>query len=348
MNIQYRGAGRTSLYSRAYRVLRLLQSSATLEIVRRCAFRCEHWLRKGSVTQRPYQEPGPSLSEADLAARNAFFQVLLHQDDVARSQEAEADRILAACVVWYGKFLECRFRGAWTTVTREALRNLDPRCNVPQPGEIGTVYGFMSVVARLLLEVGHRGLAISDISDQAANIRLFKDQKDAERAIPNQLVFAAVGWLSESPGSFSYLAKSNASFLVAMLYDPEPIQRPGQLKVRQVIGSMPRPRARTRPGRTFIRYVQEGFDGFDQPLFVYLRKFGHLIPEIGVIPKVNELIIVSHVCFAMLDKVADVKIEWVNSLSLHLEFDNVRRVLKIFRFPSFCVLMYRDQTSISK
>jgi hypothetical protein len=194
-------------------VLRLLQSSTTLEIVRRCSFRCEHWLRKGSVTQRPYQEPGPSLCEADLAARSAFFQVLLHQDDVARSQEEEADRILAACVVWYGKFLECRFRGAWTTVTREALKNLDHRCNVPQPGEIGTVYGFMSVVAKLLLEVGHRGLAISDISDRASNLRLFKDQKDAERAIPNQLVFAAVGWLSESPESFSYLAKSNASFL---------------------------------------------------------------------------------------------------------------------------------------
>jgi len=133
-----------------------------------------------------------------------------------------------------------------------------------------------------------------------------------------------------------------------MLYDPEPIQRPGQLRVRQATGSMGPRRARTRPGRTFIRYVQEGFDGFDQPLFVYLRKFGHLIPEVGAFPKVPELISVSHVCFSILDKVADVKIEWVNSLSLHLEFDNVRRVLKIFRFPSFCMLMYRNQTSISK
>jgi len=136
-----------------------------------------------------------------------------------------------------------------------------------------------------------------------------------------------------------------------MLYDPEPIQLPGQLKVRQAKFSMARPRARTRPGRTFIRYVEaipEGYEGFDQPLFLLLNKFGRLIPEVGTFPQVPELISVSHVCFAMLDKVAEVKIEWVNSLSLHLEFDNVQRILKIFRFPSFCMLMYRDQTSISK
>ena len=133
-----------------------------------------------------------------------------------------------------------------------------------------------------------------------------------------------------------------------MLYDPEPKQRPGQFKIRKAVGSIARPRARTRPGRTFTHYVRHGFDNFDQPLFIYFRKFGHLIPEIGTFPKVPELITVSHVCFSMLDKVAEVKIEWVNSLSLHLEFDNVRRVLKIFRFPSYCLLMYRDMTFISK
>jgi len=47
-----------------------------------------------------------------------------------------------------------------------------------------------------------------------------------------------------------------------------------------------------------------------------------------------------------LDKVADVKVEWVNSLSLHLEFDNVRRRLKVFRFPSFCRLMYSQETTL--
>jgi hypothetical protein len=129
-----------------------------------------------------------------------------------------------------------------------------------------------------------------------------------------------------------------------MLYDPEPTQPPGQLKVRRAMGSMGRARARAHQDHTFIHYVE----AVDQPLYIILRKFGRLIPEIGAFPEQPELIAVSHVCFAMLDKVAEIQIEWVNSLSLHLEFDNVRRVLKIFRFPSFCMLMYREQTSISK
>jgi hypothetical protein len=168
-----------------------------------CQFRQKISAKKGSVTHRSGQEPGPSLAEADIAARNAFFKVILHQDDAQLSTEEEAKLLSAACVEWYGKFLECRFRGAWTMVLREALRNLKPRFNEPQLGEIGTVYNFMSVVAKLLLEDGRKGLAISEISDEAGNLRMFKeDETDVERKIPNQLVFAAVGWLSKSPESF--------------------------------------------------------------------------------------------------------------------------------------------------
>lgn len=134
-----------------------------------------------------------------------------------------------------------------------------------------------------------------------------------------------------------------------MLYDPQPAQPPGELEIRKSMGSIPRQRMRLRSSRTFTSYRQQGFDGIDQPLFIFLRKFGSLIPEPGAgLAGAPELITVSYVCFAMLDKVADVKIEWVNSLSLHLEFDNVQRVLKVFRFPSFCMLMYRDPTFISK
>jgi hypothetical protein len=134
-----------------------------------------------------------------------------------------------------------------------------------------------------------------------------------------------------------------------MLFDPQPAQPRGELGIRRSVGSIPHQRMRLRFGRTFTSYRQQGFDGVDQPLFIFLRKFGRLIPEPGAdLAEAPELITVSYVCFAMLDKVADVRIEWVNSLSLHLEFDNVQRVLRVFRFPSFCMLMYRYPTFISK
>lgn len=100
-----------------------------------------------------------------------------------------------------------------------------------------------------------------------------------------------------------------------MLYDPEPAQRPGQLSIRKATGSMPRPRARTRPDRIFARYSQDIEDRNDQPLYISFRKFDHLIPEIGTYPKQSELITVSHVCFSILDKVADINIKGVNALS---------------------------------
>jgi hypothetical protein len=231
-------------------------------------------------------------------------------------------------------------------MTREALRNLWNLSNEPRPDETSVVYRFMSAVAKSLLEV--RGLAMVEIVDEVANLHLLKDQNDEERAIPNQLVFAAVGWLSKSAESF-YSVAAKLIITIAMLYDPEPTQPPGELVIRRSTGSIPRQRVMLRSGHTFTSYRQRDFEFFDEPMFIFLRRFGHLIPETGAGPVgANELITVSYVCFSMLDKVADVKIEWVNSLSLHLEFDNVRRILKIFRFPSFCMLMYREGTVISK
>jgi len=113
-------------------------------------------------------------------------------------------------MIWYSKFLEARFKRSWTAVTREALKYLGPTFNEPQPDEIGRVYNYMSVVAKLLLEKGRRELALVDITDEADNLHLIKDQRDGGRAIPDQLAFAAVGWLSKSVGSFSPLTMSNA------------------------------------------------------------------------------------------------------------------------------------------
>jgi len=249
-------------------------------------------------------------------------------------------------VAWYAKFLECRFRGAWTTSIREALRHVGNFTNEPLPDEIGVVYGFMSIVAKSLLESRH--LSMIDIVDEAYNLRLLKDQIDGRREIPNQLVFAAVGWLSKST-HFLTTDQTDQISMLAMLYDPQPIQPPGELVIRKPEGFLPRSRRRLRFSSTINSYREQGFEAFDQPLYLFLRKFGRLIPEPLVgLEGVHELITVSYVCFAMLDKIADVKIEWVNSLCLHLEFDNVRRILKIFRFPSFCMLMYRDVTFISK
>jgi hypothetical protein len=116
-----------------------------------------------------------SPSGADCAARDEFFEILLSQDG-APLPLAAADSLLKSCVVWYAKFLECRFKGAWTSTTREALKGLWDLSNEPRPNEIGVVYRFMAVVAKGFLESG-QGLAMIDIADELGNQGLLKDQK---------------------------------------------------------------------------------------------------------------------------------------------------------------------------
>jgi hypothetical protein len=52
--------------------------------------------------------------------------------------------------------------------------------------------------------------------------------------------------------------------------------------------------------------------------------------------------IASYISFHSLHQVLNVKVEWVDVLNQHLEFDHRNAVLRIFRFPSMCRLMYRD------
>jgi hypothetical protein len=112
-------------------------------------------------------------------------------------------------------------------------------------------------------------------------------------------------------------------------------------------------RLRHRRRETFISY-QQSLDNVDQPLRVLLQTFGKIVPTASVSRGLETVGITANpydpvielplICFHTLHRVAGIKIEWVDSLSLHLEFDSYTKVLKIFRFPSFCLIMARNQT----
>jgi hypothetical protein len=106
------------------------------------------------------------------------------------------------------------------------------------------------------------------------------------------------------------------------------------------------------------RRIIKPFLDIDQPLRVMLNRY-KVIPirsrddmnrDGWEITEPSESILVSFVCFQSLQNVASIEIEWVDELSLHLEFNRVARRLKIFRFPSFCRLMYSssDRSIVSR
>lgn len=57
----------------------------------------------------------------------------------------------------------------------------------------------------------------------------------------------------------------------------------------------------------------------------------------------SKLIYHELVCYGAVRLTAGLEIEWVDSLSLHLDLDASRRTLKLFRFPSYCRMMYHER-----
>ena len=85
------------------------------------------------------------------------------------------------------------------------------------------------------------------------------------------------------------------------------------------------------------------------PLHHVFARFGQLIPEklqtvAPFLPNLDvdifqEQLVVSYLNFQTLYEVAEIRISWVDCVSLHLDFDKKTSRLKVFRFPSFCKLL---------
>jgi len=100
---------------------------------------------------------------------------------------------------------------------------------------------------------------------------------------------------------------------------------------------------------------KQTFDYIDLPLFSLLGRFGDLIPgprmtnmqELALpASRTPEVIDVRLVCFNTLQNLAELKIEWVTSLALHLELDSGKKTLKLFQYPSLCRIMAVEKPNI--
>jgi hypothetical protein len=100
---------------------------------------------------------------------------------------------LADSCLWYGRYLQSKFYRHWHLLG-PALVGLEDNSTAPASGDLVHVYKFAIEVAKLLKT--RRNLALVEIVDELDNQNMLKPQMDEERAIPNQIVFATLGWLS--------------------------------------------------------------------------------------------------------------------------------------------------------
>jgi hypothetical protein len=128
---------------------------------------------------------------------------------------------LADSCLWYGRYLQSKFYRHWHLLA-PALVGIEDNSTKPAPGDLVIVYSFVIEVAKLLKT--RRNLALVEIVDELDNQSMLKPQMDEERAIPNQMVFATLGWLSMHRTSITTCVKclTNLSTRYALRSRPGP------------------------------------------------------------------------------------------------------------------------------
>ena len=153
--------------------------------------------------------------------------------------------------------------------------------------------------------------------------------KDDTDNLGVQVVFHCVGWLTA-------------------LFDPAPVQSNTHLCLRKIDRGF---RRRRLVRKTVIRQFCVTIVDGNRPLPELLDRFGSLLPQpecvrrsdaAGGLESGSECLIASYISFHSLKQVLGIKLEWVDVLNQHLEFDQSKGVLRVFRLPSMCRLMYRD------
>lgn len=140
-------------------------------------------------------------------------------------------------------------------------------------------------------------------------------------------------------------ALTQAAFLfvsfITMLYTANATQPKGILQLHLAQPSYPENRLESEAWKQLACDIDS--DVTSLPLHYLLRRFGDFLPPwkdgASHIQSVTRSIIPSSIDFYTLDAVAHIQVEWVDSISLHLEFDERSEILKLFRWPSLCAML---------
>lgn len=297
-------------------------------------------LRWSSWSSRTTQTAA-SMTQALQPEQAAFL-------DAVTGPDLRSGNLPLACD-WYTSFLKSKIAEAWTPLFRPVLVGICLDC---QPCEDCIEIAF-KCLKTIVSVFPQKDLALVDIVDKLYNSEVLKEADEDtahDESNANQLAFAAFGWIS-----LLYTPEAKPKKDLLQIFDPF---EEDQTAVQQLA----RRRSPRHRSRTFHSYQQKAIDSNDQPFYTLLKKFGNIIPErekdsswMYEYPSARAgqregWIDLSLVCFHTLHTVSSVKIEWVDCLSLHLEFESRTKTLKLFRFPSLCFLMCsnRNQSVLSR
>lgn len=164
-----------------------------------------------------------------------------------------------------------------------------------------------------------RGPELNAIRKRLVAQGILKADVDVEQAA--QLILRLVGWLT-------------------MLFEPPlDYEESGRKSFSPTKDSPKVPQPRLRKANTWTPHPIE-VDAYDEkPIIDTLHHMlkGSPFPQPEVAS--SEPLQSSNLSYYTLSKLAGVRVQWTESLGRHLELNKSNRTLKLFRFPSFCMLM---------
>ena len=228
------------------------------------------------------------------------------------------------CQDWYITYLDARIAQTWLPIGVRVLRGIETDTPAPEARSKIDLYQIFILIARSLET--ERESTLRDIVAGLKGANLIRDDTDD---LAMQFVFQCLGWLTA-------------------LFDPDPNPSTTHLSVRKT-GCTSRRRSLVR--QTVIRCPSVAITNARLPIQRLLRRFGSLLPvpecvrrsdAAGGLEAGNEDLVGTYLYYHNL-KPLNVRLEWVDVMNQHLEFDRRNRRLRVFRLPSMCRLMYRDE-----
>jgi hypothetical protein len=247
----------------------------------------------------------------------------------------EPDPVSKRCWQWYLSYLDAQIKELWNINLSSVIQDLPYAWNIAKAEDWTRIYKVICVIASTISKGTHknRGMEISldNITDEltAADLLASPVKTDEVR----QMVWSLAG-------------------PITMLFDPKFTNiNLSQLQLRRPVSSRIIVRGKHRG--TVITTFSQPTTTAEDPFYQMLTHFGALLPEVRqsgpaeacchAASSANDShFYPNYVSFDVLKNVAKLKIEWVNTLNLHLQLDERKRILRLYRFPAFCRLLYAD------
>ena len=228
--------------------------------------------------------------------------------------------------------MDLRTKELWNSVLTPVIRDLPVSWAEAKAEEWAQLYKVICVIASAIFKGTENApgteISVDSIMDELKESDLLASSAGKDHV--RQLIWSLAGPLT-------------------MLFDPKTANAKfNQLQLRRPVSTHV---AHGRHRGTIITSFSQPISVAEEPFHQMLTQFGALLPEVKrgsfTTPCCHfpSLANESHfypdyISFDVLRDVAKLKIEWVNTLSLHLQLDERKRILRLYRFPAFCRLLY--------